>query len=490
MTASMSPGRTAVLLPDALPILPTQGTLVFPDLVSPIVVAEERALALVEDAMRESRLLGLVAQLDGASAAPRALPCIGTAAFIQGVFQTTDGPVRILVQGVARVRIVSFLRTEPYLVAKIERAPENEPLGPEIDALSRTARQVVHRLAELADDIPGELTQIAAETSSPRELVHLLASTCPLELAARQEILELDSVALKLGRLLQLLQHEVSVRELQREISRRTQEKLNKAQRDYALREQLRTIQAELGEEEADLSESRELAKRVAAVDLPHEVRLEVELELEKLSRMPTASPEHGVARTFIDWIVSLPWNVLSGGEIDVGKARTVLDENHFGLVEVKERVAEHLAVKRLKADRGRSSPEFGREPILCLVGPPGVGKTSLGESIALAAGRRFARISLGGVHDEAEIRGHRRTYVGAMPGRVVQALRRARAADAVIMLDEVDKLCASPQGDPAAALLELLDPGQNHAFVDNYLGVPFDLSQVMFICTANAVDT
>jgi ATP-dependent Lon protease len=490
MTASMSPGASIIVIPDALPLLPTQGTIVFPDTVSPIVIGQERSIRLVDDAMRANRLLGLVAQLTDELVASDALPRLGTAAFVHQLFQAPDGTIRLLLQGVARMRVRDFLKTDPYLVARVERAPEIEPSGLEIEALARTVREIFVHLLSLTTGASSELSNMVAGISGPRELAYLVASSSPLALVDKQEILELDSVTTKLRRLVELIRHEIAVRELERDISSQTQEKMSKAQRDYMLREQLKTIQQQLGEEDPEHAEARELRERVAETNLPQEIRHEVERELDRFERLPGASAEQGVIRTYIDWIVNLPWKKFTGGPIEVARARQVLDEDHYDLEEIKDRIVEHLAVKRLRAVRGRESEEFGHEPILCLVGPPGVGKTSLGQSIARAMGRRFVRMSLGGVHDEAEIRGHRRTYIGAMPGRVIQALRRADAADPIIMLDEVDKLGVGFQGDPAAALLELLDPAQNHAFVDTYLGVPFDLSQIMFVCTANTTET
>jgi ATP-dependent Lon protease len=499
-----TPPSAAPPIPDALPVLPLRNMVVFPMAVAPIVVGQERSLRLVDDVMRGNRLLALVTQRnpEARPAGPEDLYRVGTAAVIHQMLRAPDGTVRLVVQGLERIRVIDFLRTEPYLVARIQPAPELEAAGLEVEALSRTVRDLFRRLVALAPELPDELAGVVEEMAEPRQVAYLVASSAPLETAARQEVLEIDSIPAKLRRLVELLQHELAIRELQREIATETREQMSKAQREYFLREQLRTIQRELGEEEPERAEIRELRRRLEEANLPEEARREAERELSRLERLPPASPEHGIIRTYLDWLLSLPWNKTTGGPIDIARARQVLDEDHYDLEQVKERILEYLAVKKLREERlaqaaaaegqavAGSGEEARREPILCFVGPPGVGKTSLGQSIARAMGRKFIRVSLGGVHDEAEIRGHRRTYIGAMPGRIIQALRRVETADPVFMLDEVDKLGVGIHGDPSAALLEVLDPAQNHAFVDTYLGVPFDLSRVLFICTANTTDT
>ena len=379
------------------------------------------------------------------------------------------------------------------------------------------------RLVALIPELPDELVSAAESLTDPRQVAYLVASTPLLDGAARQEILELESVDAKLRRLVEILQHEESVRELGQRIASETQNRMTKTQREYYLREQLRSIQQELGGDEDD-PELADLRRRIAEANLPEEARREADRELERLASIPSASPEHGIIRTYLDWIANLPWDTLSGGEIDVARAREVLDEDHYDLEKIKDRILEYLAVRKLREERqaiqkeeevvpanvgvdvsgeGEIVPEpapnvqqetpgdrAAREPILLFVGPPGVGKTSLGQSIARALGRKFARASLGGVHDESEVRGHRRTYIGALPGRIIQSIRRAETRDPVFMLDEIDKVGSDWRGDPSSALLEVLDPAQNHAFFDNYLGVPFDLSQVLFIATANTTDT
>jgi ATP-dependent Lon protease len=375
------------------------------------------------------------------------------------------------------------------------------------------------------DGLPDEMATVAESLADPRQVAYLVASTVPLDGATRQELLELDPIDAKLRRWVDLLQHAISVRELGQKITSDTTERMSKAQREFFLREQLRSIQQELGEGE-DGEDTVDLRQRLEAAGLPEEARKEAERELSRLSSIPQASPEHGMIRTYIEWMIDLPWNIESGGEIDVKHAQEVLDEDHYDLEKIKDRILEYLAVRKLRQDRMTerereaeqvipanvgvdiegegvaddvilpNPPEetaddrAAREPILCFVGPPGVGKTSLGQSIARALGRKFVRISLGGVHDEAEIRGHRRTYIGAMPGRIIQGLRRVETRDPVFMLDEIDKVGADWRGDPSSALLEVLDPSQNYSFMDNYLGVPFDLSQVLFIATGNTLDT
>jgi ATP-dependent Lon protease len=375
-----------------------------------------------------------------------------------------------------------------------------------VEALRHAVVDIFRRLVEASPELPDELAATAASVADPRHVVYFVASVIPLDLAARQELLEMDPVAAKLRRLVDVLQRELAVRELGRKITSDTEERLSKSQREFYLREQLRSIQRELGEGEGGDGQAAELHRRIAEAGLPDEPRREAERELGRLASIPPSSPEHGMIVTYLEWMAALPWSKLGGGTIDIRLARRVLDEDHFDLEKIKDRILEYLAVKKLRQERdghphAGAGPEPAeasrltgdtppREPILCFVGPPGVGKTSLGQSIARALSRRFVRLSLGGVRDEAEIRGHRRTYIGSLPGRIIQLLRRAQTRDPVFMLDEIDKIGADWRGDPSSALLEVLDPAQNHTFVDNYLGVPFDLSQVLFIATANTLDT
>ena len=522
------PGQPAATdIPDALPVLPLRGgTVVFPLAVVPLTVGLPRSIQMVDDVMRGNRMLALVAQRDDETekAGPDDLYRIGTAALIHQLMRGPDGSVRLIVQGLERIRLTDFVSTEPYLVARVEPAPDRGSTGVEADGLRRAALDLFRRLVALIPEVPDEVAAVAETIAEPRQVAYLIASTGLIEGGARQEILELDSVEAKLRRLIEHLQREESVRELGQRIASETQGRMSKQQREYFLREQLRSIQQELGEGGDADPEIAELRQRIAEANLPPEARKEADRELDRLSSIPQASPEHGIIRTYLDWIASLPWDSLSGGEIDIARARQVLDEDHYDLEKIKDRILEYLAVRKLREDRETEQREddvipanvgvdvegegeivpaprpnvrsetptdrAAREPILLFVGPPGVGKTSLGQSIARSLDREFVRLSLGGVHDESEIRGHRRTYIGALPGRIIQALRRGETRDPVFMLDEIDKVGSDWRGDPSSALLEVLDPAQNHTFLDTYLGVPFDLSQVLFIATANTTDT
>jgi ATP-dependent Lon protease len=493
-----------LVIPNALPVLPLHGTVVFPLAVVPLAVGQARSVRLVDDVMRRDRLVALVAQRPEApeQAGPDDVYRIGTVGVIQQLARAPDGTLRLLVQGLERIRLLEFIATEPYLVARVAAAPDQVAEGVETAARQHAAVDLFRRLVQAAEGLPDELAAAAESLSDARQAAYLIAAVAPLEASVRQELLELDPVDAKLRRLIDLLQRELAVRELGRKITTETQERLSKQQRDFILREQLRSIQRELGEGEEG-GEVADLRRRIEAAGLPEEARREAERELARLGSIPAASPEHGIIRTYLEWLASLPWNTVTGGAIDVARTRQVLDEDHYDLEKVKDRIVEYLAVKKLREEREARGPAarpapppppaggpLRHEPILCFVGPPGVGKTSLGQSIARALGRKFARISLGGVHDEAEVRGHRRTYIGALPGRIIQAIRRAEARDPVFMLDEIDKVGADWRGDPSSALLEVLDPAQNHTFMDNYLGVPFDLSQVLFITTANTLET
>jgi ATP-dependent Lon protease len=515
MAGPPSPGDVKV--PDALPVLTLRDAVVFPLTALPLAVGEPRSVQLVDDVMRTNRLLALVTQRDpkGEPATLAELHPIGTVGVIHQLARAPDGSVRMMVQGLERIRLLDLIGREPYLVARIEVAPEHGIPPAETtdaDGLRRAVMDLFRQLVEASPDLPDELGPAVEHVVDPRHLVYFVASVVPLDVTARQELLELDAITPKLRRLVDLLQRELAVRELGRKITSDTQERLSKRQREFYLREQLRSIQRELGEEEGGDTQVAELRRRIEEGGLPDEARREAERELQRLAGLTPASPEHGMIVTYLEWMAGLPWSKLAGGAIDIRRAREVLDEDHFDLEKIKDRILEYLAVKKLRQER--RSPTHptpveatgeapvpaepprvtgdtpAREPILCFVGPPGVGKTSLGQSIARALGRRFVRMALGGIRDEAEIRGHRRTYIGALPGRIVQGLRRAETRDPVFMLDEIDKIGADWRGDPSSALLEVLDPAQNHTFVDNYLGVAFDLSQVLFIATANTLDT
>ena len=502
MVVQAGRGPAELTIPDALPVLPLREAVVFPLTAVPLAVGQQRSVRLVDDVMRGNRLLALVAQRDAKADAASAddVHRVGTVGMIHQLARAPDGSVRLMVQGIERVRVLDWVGTEPYLVARIQLAPDQIVPATEVEALRHAVVEIFRRLVAASAELPDELATAAENIADARHVAYFVASVVPLDVAARQELLEIDPLTAKLRRLVDLLQREVAVRELGRKITSETEERLSKKQREYYLREQLRSIQRELGEEEGGDPQGADLRRRIEEARLPDEARREAERELSRLATIPPSSPEHGMVVTYLEWLASLPWSKLSGGAIDIRHAREVLDEDHYDLDKVKDRIVEYLAVKKLRQERqGRvavaepprvTGDTPAREPILCFVGPPGVGKTSLGQSIARALGRRFVRMSLGGIRDEAEIRGHRRTYIGALPGRIIQGLRRAETRDPVFMLDEIDKIGADWRGDPSSALLEVLDPAQNHTFVDNYLGVAFDLSQVLFIATANTLDT
>jgi ATP-dependent Lon protease len=479
-------------VPSHLPVLPLKSTVVFPRIFIPLSVGRRRSLQLLEDLSGAERHIAVATQLDETAEEVgfKDIHHIGAMVRVQHMLKLPDGTVQLAVLGLRRIRLTSALTEDPYLTCAVEMLPESTGTIPalEREALLRRAISSFQQLVTLAPHLPAELSSGAAAIDDPLHLAYYIANHIRLTTEQRQEILELDTAKAKIERLLGHMSHELEVLELGRKIQSQAEEQMGKAQREYFLREQLKAIQRELGELDTELGEMGELRERIEKAGLPVEARREADRELARLERIPSASPESSVIRTYLELIVSLPWNASTGGEVDVVKAREILDADHYDLDKVKQRIVEHLAVRRLKQQR--KSTERGREPILCFVGPPGVGKTSLGQSIARAMGRKFARASLGGVHDEAEIRGHRRTYIGAMPGRILQAIRRAESNDPVFILDEVDKIGADWRGDPSSALLEVLDPEQNKDFRDNYLDVPFDLSKVMFITTANSLET
>ncbi len=496
-----------VNIPEVLPILPLKETVVYPLTMMPLGVGQERSIKLIDDTMRSNRLVGLVAQKSAEIdlAGPNDTFRIGTMARIARMLRTPDGTIQIIVQGMERIRILDYVQEEPYLKAHIEAAPETVEDDVELEALKRNAVQLFQRLVSLVQYLPNELALAALNIDDPRQVVYLIANSVQMDLDLHQSLLEMDSVLEKLRTLTQFLTKELEVLELGKKIQSQAQEEMGKAQREYFLREQLKAIQKELCEESEEAATINQLREQIEQAGMPEEAHKEALRELSRLEKLPAASPEYSVIRTYLDILVSLPWNKSTGQKIDVARAREVLDEDHYDLEKIKDRILEYLAVRRLKEDRLGSEAGIetkkedskeekvpawvGREPILCFVGPPGVGKTSLGQSIARSLGREFARMSLGGIHDESEIRGHRRTYIGALPGRIIQTLRGAGANDPVMMLDEVDKVGADWRGDPSSALLEVLDPEQNYNFRDNYLDLPFDLSRVMFIATANSLE-
>jgi ATP-dependent Lon protease len=479
-------------VPSHLPVLPLKSTVVFPRIFIPLSVGRRRSLQLLEDLSGAERHIAVATQLDETAEEVgfKDIHHVGTMVRVQHMLKLPDGTVQLAVLGLRRIKLTSALTEDPYLTSAVEMLPESTGAIPPIEreALLRRAISSFQQLVTLAPHLPAELSGGAAGIDDPLHLAYYIANHIRLTTEQRQEILEMDTAKAKIERLLGHMSHELEVLELGRKIQSQAEEQMGKAQREYFLREQLKAIQRELGELDSELGELGELRERIEKAGLPPEARREADREISRLERIPSASPESSVIRTYLELIVSLPWNTSTGGEVDVVKAREILDSDHYDLDKVKQRIVEHLAVRRLKQQR--KSTERGREPILCFVGPPGVGKTSLGQSIARAMGRKFARASLGGVHDEAEIRGHRRTYIGAMPGRILQAIRRAESNDPVFILDEVDKIGADWRGDPSSALLEVLDPEQNKDFRDNYLDVPFDLSKVMFITTANSLET
>jgi len=499
--AGRGQAEPAVEIPEELPILPLRGVVVYPLTVVPLAIGQPRSIRLIDDAVLGWKLIGLVASKRPELEEPMPEDCytVGTLALIQRLLRMPDGTMRILVLGLERIRITEYTATQPYLKARVERHPETMTPGPELEALRRKTAELFARMVELIPGLPDQLGSMAMAVEDPKQLAYAVATYLRMSLQEAQEILELDDVAAKLHKLIALLTREIEVLELGRKIQSEAQAQVEKMQREFFLRQQLEAIRRELGEADEHQMEVEEFRRKIEEAGMPPEARREALRELERMAKLPPASAEYGVIRTYLDWMVSLPWNKTTPDNLDVAHARKVLDEDHYGLQDVKERILEYLAVRKLKQERAAQLEELetrdyirrAREgAILCFVGPPGVGKTSLGQSIARAMGRKFTRIALGGIRDEAEIRGFRRTYVGAMPGRIIQALRRVESRNPVFMLDEVDKIGADWRGDPASALLEVLDPEQNREFRDHYLDVPFDLSQVLFICTANQLDT
>ncbi|MBA2286377.1 MAG: endopeptidase La, partial [Ktedonobacteraceae bacterium] len=509
-------------IPDVLPILPLKEVVVYPFAVQPLGVGQERSIRLIDDIMRGNRLVVLVAQksADLDQAGPSDIFTIGTVARVARMIRMPDGTIQIIVQGLERVTIGEFTQEKPYLIAHVALRPDTQEEDNETEAIKRNVVNYFQRLVALVQNVPEGVAAATLNLEEPRQVVYVIATFVQMELELRQRLLELDSVRAKLQELSNYLAHELEIFELGRKIQTSAQEEMSKVQREYLLREQLKAIQRELGEESEEQATINELRDKIEEAKMPDEALKEANRELSRLEKLPTVSPEYSIIRTYLELLTSLPWSKSTGERIDTLKARQILDQDHYDLDKIKERVLEYLAVRRLKEERmaeraqreveaaaedaenesdhrrptqplhsAEATRQINREPILCFVGPPGVGKTSLGQSIARALGRKFARMSLGGIRDEAEIRGHRRTYIGAMPGRVIQTLRRVETNDPVIMLDEVDKVGADWRGDPSSALLEVLDPEQNYNFRDNYLDLPFDLSRVMFIATANALE-
>jgi len=487
--------------PEIVPILPLRGVVVYPQTAVPLTIGQARSIKLVDEVSGTSeKLIGLVAARNPEieEPGPADLYSIGTIATVHRLFRAPDNTIRLLVQGLTRFRVVEVVETEPYLKARIEPLPELVETGLEIQALARSARDQFEQISGLTPSIPRELVASIVTLEDPLQTAYTIANFQRIELGNAQTILELDSTKTKLEKLVDLLVREVEVLSLGAKIQNQARSEIEKVQRDYYLREQMKAIQKELGENDEQSVEVEEFRKKIEAAKMPEEAEKQARRELDRLGRLPTAAAEYGVIRTYLDALVTLPWSQGTNDNLDIAHARKILDQDHYGLQDVKERILEFLAVRKLRLERQDEKAEPSKDlirrdregVILCFIGPPGVGKTSLGQSIARAMERKFVRISLGGVRDEAEIRGHRRTYIGAMPGRILQALRRVESHNPVFMLDEVDKLTMDFHGDPASALLEVLDPEQNVEFRDNYLEVAYDLSQVFFITTANTLET
>jgi len=490
----------ATKYPDVLPILPLRGVVVYPQTAVPLTVGQPRSIRLVDEVVGSDKLVGLVTSInpDLESPGPNDLYRVGTIATVHRLLRAPDGTIRLLVQGMERFRLGEFVGEEPYLKAKIILAPELVEDGLEISALARNARDQFQQITQMIPSFPEELAGSITSVEDPLQTAYTIANFQRMDLKDAQEILEIDSVSEKLKKLIGLLVREAEVLQIGQRIQNEARGEIEKVQREYFLREQMKAIQKELGDKDEQAAETEEFRKKIEEAKMSEEADKQARRELERLSRLPTAAAEYGVIRTYLDWLVSVPWSKATQDNLEIPHAREILDKDHYGLQDVKERILEFLAIRKLRLDRKDevktpSEDKIRRERegvILCFVGPPGVGKTSLGQSIARAMGRKFVRASLGGVRDEAEIRGHRRTYIGSMPGRILQSLRRIETKNPVFMLDEIDKLTLDFHGDPASALLEVLDPEQNGEFRDNYLEVAYDLSQVFFITTANTLET
>jgi ATP-dependent Lon protease len=476
-------GETGLEVPGRLPILPLKETVVFPESLTPLAIGQDRSIKLIDDVVADDRLLALVTVRDASVEHPGwdDLYEIGTAAVVQKLIRVPDGTLRVLVQGLSRIRVTERLEDDPYLIGEIEPIPDVLEESRELEALTRNVQNLFARIIGLVPYLPEELQIAAAKVESPSALAHLVASTVRIKTEEKQRLLELDDVGARLREISAILNRELEVFELGSKIQSQVQSEMEKGQREFYLRQQLKAIQEELGEGDAEQAEINELRERLDAIELPEAAEKAARRELARLERLPSAAAEYGVIRTYLEWILTLPWDKATPDNLDLQEARRVLDEDHYDLDKVKERIIEYLAVSKLKNDLSG--------PILCFVGPPGVGKTSLGQSIARTLGRKFVRISVGGVRDESEIRGHRRTYIGAMPGTIIRALRDAESRNPVFLIDEIDKMGADFRGDPASAMLEVLDPEQHSSFRDHYLDLPFDLSKVLFICTANQLE-
>jgi ATP-dependent Lon protease len=471
-------------LPDALPVLPLRDAVPFPETLTPLAVGQERSVRLVNDVLAGNRMLVMVASRldDEEEPGPDDVYRVGVAGVVARMLKVPDGTVRILIHGAQRVELNRFIATEPYLIARIEEAPDEVVPSPELEALHRNVQATFSRIIEELPYLPEELQVAVANLDDPSELAHMIAGALRIKTEEKQALLEERNVAKRLRRLSEILARELELVEIGSRIQSQVQSEMDRGQREWFLRQQLKAIQEELGEADETQAEATELRERLEAAGLPEHAWKQAERELQRFERLPPQSAEHGVIRTYLEWLADLPWSKATEDNLDLKHARETLDRDHYDIEKVKDRILEFLAVRKLKPD--------ARSSILCFVGPPGVGKTSLGRSIADAMGRKFERISVGGVRDESEIRGHRRTYIGALPGTIIRAMRDAGSSNPVLMIDEIDKMGADFRGDPASAMLEVLDPEQNSSFRDHYLDLPFDLSNVFFICTANQLDT
>jgi len=482
-SAEKGEGAKAVELPAELPILPIREAVLYPRMLLPLMVTQERMIKLIDAALLSNKMIGIVAikHKEVEEVKPEHLFPIGCAAHILKMLKMPDNSLRLLIQGTSRIALGEFTQREPYFRAKVTPLKDQGEKTTDIEAVMVGVKGIFQKVVELAPNLPAELGIMAMNLEEPGALADLIASILNIPLEDKQTLLETLDVQARLGKANFFLTKELSILELSSKIQSQVREGIDKSQREYFLREQLKAIQKELGEKDERTVEIEELRQRLIQAKLPSEAMKEGERELDRLAKMPPAAAEYTVSRTYLEWLIDLPWAVSTEDNLDISQAQKVLDEDHYDLEKVKKRILEYLAVRKLKADM--------KGPILCFVGPPGTGKTSVGKSIARALGRKFIRMSLGGVRDEAEIRGHRRTYVGALPGRVIQGIRKAGSNNPVFMLDEIDKLGMDFRGDPSAALLEVLDPEQNYAFSDHYIDVAFDLSKVMFITTANILD-
>ena len=476
--------RAELPLPEALPVLPLRDSVAFPDTITPLAVGQLRSIKLIDDVLGGDRMLVMVASKDAEleEPTPADLYGVGVVGVVERMIKVPDGTLRILVQATQRVRLEEFVTDRPYLISRISEMPDVVKRSAQLEALTRNVQRTFSEIVEQIPYLPEELQLAVANIDDPSALAHLIGGALRIETGEKQELLEEVDVGKRLRHLSQILARELEVVQLGTQIQSQVQSEVDKGQREFFLRQQLKAIQDELGEEDEQAAEVKELQEKIEAAGLPEEARKAADRELGRLAKLPPAAAEHGVIRTYLEWLVELPWDKETKDNLDIRHAKRVLNADHYDLEDVKERILEYLAVRKLNPE----SPG----PILCFVGPPGVGKTSLGRSIAKALGREFERISVGGVRDEAEIRGHRRTYIGALPGTIIRALRDAGSRNPVFMIDEIDKMGADFRGDPASAMLEVLDPAQNDTFRDHYLDLPFDLSDVVFIATANVLDT